>query len=315
MNTKRISSAKLAAEITKKASKQTYYTIRLLVDRDRVDDASRAYAYFRWVDDTLDQPDLLPTQRIDFLNRQISLVESSYRGDRPGEVCAEERILVDLIASDPRRNTGLHAYIQDMMAVMAFDTNRRGRLISQEELDQYTHDLSSAVTDAMHYFIGNRCSTPASDGRYLSATAAHIAHMLRDTVEDNAAGYFNIPEEILDIHGITPADIDSEAFRLWVRQRVERARNCIETGKAYLSQVKNLRCRIAGYAYTARFEWILDRIEKDRYRIKDAYPERQSLAAISQIIWMTLSQFIQHSMRRRFSQPSLSRIKPSVGEM
>jgi large subunit ribosomal protein L18 len=44
----------LAASITKAASKQSYYTIRFLVDRDRMDDAYRAYAYFRWVDDIID---------------------------------------------------------------------------------------------------------------------------------------------------------------------------------------------------------------------------------------------------------------------
>ncbi len=45
----------LAADITRAASKQTYYTIRFLVDRSLVEDAYRAYAYFRWVDDCLDQ--------------------------------------------------------------------------------------------------------------------------------------------------------------------------------------------------------------------------------------------------------------------
>ena len=45
----------LAAGITKSASKQTYYTIRFFVDRDLVNDAYRAYAYFRWVDDVLDE--------------------------------------------------------------------------------------------------------------------------------------------------------------------------------------------------------------------------------------------------------------------
>ena len=44
----------IAASITKAASKQTYYTIRFLADRERVADAYRAYAYFRWVDDRLD---------------------------------------------------------------------------------------------------------------------------------------------------------------------------------------------------------------------------------------------------------------------
>ena len=37
----------LAESITWAASKQTYLTIRYLVDRDRVADAYRTYAYFR----------------------------------------------------------------------------------------------------------------------------------------------------------------------------------------------------------------------------------------------------------------------------
>ena len=55
------SSQALAASITKAASKQTYYTIRFLVDRERVKNAYRAYAYFRWVDDTLDEDSVFPT--------------------------------------------------------------------------------------------------------------------------------------------------------------------------------------------------------------------------------------------------------------
>jgi hypothetical protein len=37
----------VASLITKAASKQTYFTIRCLVDRERVDDAYRVYGYFR----------------------------------------------------------------------------------------------------------------------------------------------------------------------------------------------------------------------------------------------------------------------------
>ena len=48
------STAAIARSITRGASKQTFYTIRWLVDRGLIDDAYRAYAYFRWVDDTID---------------------------------------------------------------------------------------------------------------------------------------------------------------------------------------------------------------------------------------------------------------------
>ena len=48
--------AALARSITLAGSKQTYYTARLMVDKDLVDDFYRAYPYFRWADDIVDAP-------------------------------------------------------------------------------------------------------------------------------------------------------------------------------------------------------------------------------------------------------------------
>ena len=59
-----------AAEITRAASKQTYYTIRLFVDRERVEDAFRAYGYFRWVDDRIDAQEGSQSDKIAFASRQ-----------------------------------------------------------------------------------------------------------------------------------------------------------------------------------------------------------------------------------------------------
>ena len=84
-----------------------------------------------------------------------------------------------------------------MMAVMAFDADRRGRLISQAELNEYTHWLAVAVTEAMHYFIGHDCASPLGPTRYLAVTGAHITHMLRDALEDVEAGYYNLPAELV----------------------------------------------------------------------------------------------------------------------
>jgi hypothetical protein len=38
-----------------------------------------------------------------------------------------------------------------MMDVMVFDTNRRGQIISQTELSEYSHKLAKAVTEAIYY--------------------------------------------------------------------------------------------------------------------------------------------------------------------
>jgi phytoene/squalene synthetase len=269
----------LAESITRKASTQTYYTIRLLADRPLVDGAYRAYAYFRWVDDVLDLDLESKEERLAFLQRQKMIVDRCYRGEWPGTLCPEEELVADLIACDMNVESGLHAYISQMMAVMAYDAGRKGRLISQLELDIYTLRLSMAVTEALHYFIGHDCASPLGEARYLAVSAAHITHMLRDAVEDTENGYYNIPREYLEEHGLTPAEINNVDYQNWVKSRVKLARKLFAGGKRNLSRVENVRCRLAGYAYIARFEVILDAIEKDGYLLREAYPERMSRRA------------------------------------
>src|SRR5690348_10831416 len=106
--------------------------------------------------------------------------------------------------------------------------------------------------------------------------------MLRDTYDDLQAGYFNIPREVLDAGRITPQEIHSQAYRAWVRNRVELARSYFSAGRETLNRVENPRCRLAGLAYTARFECVLDAIEREGYVLRAAYPERKSLATLAQ---------------------------------
>jgi phytoene/squalene synthetase len=290
----------LAAAITKSASKQTYYTIRLFADRDRVEDAYRAYGYFRWVDDILDaeagpasvQGGVETSAKIAFVNRQKSLLEACYRGEIPNDLCAEEQILVDLVRSDSEENSGLQSYLGNMMAVMDFDVLRRGRVISQVELSEYSQRLAIAVTEAMHYFIGHDTPTPCYEARYLAVTAAHITHMLRDALEDTQAGYFNIPGEFLQARGISPQEVNSPAYREWVRGRVGMARRYFSIGRECIARVKNLRCRLAGFAYAARFEWMLGAIERENYTLRPDYPDRKGLLAGLWMGWATLKSLL-----------------------
>jgi len=292
MESHHISDPALAAAITRAASKQTYYTVRFLVDRGLVDDAYRAYAYFRWVDDWLDQETRPRTERLAFVKRQQTLIDGCYRGEPLAGLSPEECLLADLIQQDTAKNSGLQAYIRYMMAVMAFDADRRGRLISQREFDDYTHWLAVAVTEALHYFIGHNCTSPRDQTRYLAVTGAHVTHMLRDALEDAQAGYYNIPREVVAANGIAPWDVESQAYRDWVKERVYKARACFRAGRDYLARVENLRCRIAGYAYTRRFEVVLDCIEREGYLLRAQYPERRGrgrgVEMIGSALWMAL---------------------------
>jgi len=281
-----------ALSITKAASKQTYYTIRFLADRERVENAYRAYAYFRWVDDILDVESGLRVDRSAFIRRQESIMEDGYQGKTPRDAGIHEMMLVGLIRSDAEENSGLQCYLRNMMKVMAFDTERRGRHISQRELNEYTYLLSSAVTEAMHYFIGHCCYSPHDEARYLAVSGAHITHMLRDTFDDTRAGYFNIPSEVLEANRVVPQDVGNNAYRTWVRSRVQLARTYFKRGRHYLSQVENLRCRLAGFMYMARFEWLLDTIEREGYLLRSSYAERKSFGTGLRMGMDTLSSMV-----------------------
>ena len=296
----------LAPSITKAASKQTYYTIRFLADRERMADAYRAYAYFRWVDDTLDAGLGSSANRITFLERQKFLLETCYRGESIRDASLEENMLIELVAHDHEKTSRLQSYLRNMMQVMEFDARRRGRLISQAELNDYTRWLASAVTEAMHYFIGHHCYSPRDETRYLAVTGAHITHMLRDMFDDLQAGYYNIPGEVLGAGHMQPQDLQNKAYRAWVRSRVQLARDCFKAGREYLARVEDPRCRLAGFAYTARFEWLLDTIEREDYILRPEYSERKSLGTGLRMGLSILSTLINVSHRKTLPQPIVS---------
>jgi phytoene/squalene synthetase len=278
----------LAADITRSASKQTYYTIKLFVDRDLVEDAYRAYAYFRWVDDVLEEHAGAQAEKIAFVDRQGGLLEACCQDEVPNDLCLEELMLVELVRNDSGENPGLQSYLRNMMAVMKFDAQRRGRNISEAELFEYSRSLATSVTDAMNYFIGHDEPVLQHEARYLAVTAAHITHMLRDTQEDVEAGYFNIPGEYLHKNFITPGDVESSSYQKWVCGRVGLARKYFMEGKPSIAQTKNLRRRLVGYAYSARFEWMLRTIERDNYCLRSGYQNRKSLPAGLWMSWVTL---------------------------
>ena len=285
MPTQLAAAAAPAAAITRSASRQSYLTIRWLADRAYRDDAFALYAYFRWLDDTVDERLADRDAELAFVARQREILARAAGGASAADLASlgvtpEEALLVDL--ARPTEESSLLLSLRSMLDVMEFDARRRGRAVTQDELDAYTRDLAVAVTEALHHCIGHGCGCPQDESRYVAVTGAHVAHMLRDLAEDVAAGYLNSPAGLLPddvLAGSLPSDalldhLHTPAVRAWVRDRVELARDCFATGRRYLAQVESARCRLAGHAYVARFEWVLDAIERDGYALRAAYPER-----------------------------------------
>ena len=309
-------SAALAKSITLMGSKQTYFIARMMVDKDLTNDFFRAYAYFRWADDIIDAPTSLDapaesevktsidgsaqtrSQQIAFINRQKVLIESLYRNERPEDMQPEEEILADLIKNDRGEDSGLQSFIRNMFAIIEFDALRSGSVISKEQLTWYTNCLAISVTDGLQYFIGNGQAYPDSDGRYLAAKGAHIAHLLRDTAQDTSDGFINVPREYLDANGIKLEDVDSLPYRAWVQSRTKMARDYFREGKHYLDHLEVLRCKIVGYWYCARFEGVLGTIERDDYILRTEYNERRRLSVWLKLAWLSVSITLRHIVHR-----------------
>lgn len=290
--------AKLARSITRSNSKQSYYTTRLLVDKKLVDDCYRAYAYFRWADDIVDVATKSKEARISFIRRQREVINRLYKHNIPDNLTPEEKMVADLICHDRGENSGLHSFIHNFLSILEFDAQRKDRQISQSELTWYSNCLAKSVTDAIQFFVGNGFPYPKADNQYLAATAAHITHMLRDMSNDVADGYINIPYEYLEAHHIDLEDMDSPQFRAWVQDRVALARAYFQEGKRYLDGLDVLRCKIAGYWYCARFECVLDAIEKDGCVLHTQYDMRRKSFTWFKLGWLAVSLTLRHFIRR-----------------
>lgn len=280
--------------ITQASSKQTYYTIRLLVDKDLVDDCFCAYAYLRWVDDVIDISSRDRKERVSFIHRQQSLVERLYRNELPEGLVEEEEFVAKLIQHERSGKSGLRSFINNFLAILEFDAERKNRLIGQNDLDWYSSYLAKSVTDGIQYFICNCFPYPASEYQYLAAEGAHVTHMLRDLVGDISEGYINIPGEYIQVNNVVEIDTNDPIIQEWVRDRVSLARRYFKEGKRYLEDLEILRCKIAGYWYCAQFEFILDRIEADNFKLRPEYKGRQKISTWLKMAWIAVSISIQH---------------------
>jgi hypothetical protein len=129
-------------------------------------------------------------------------------------------------------------------------------------------------------------------------------------MEDSPAGYINIPAEYLAAHDIDLQNPTGKELCSWVREQVKQARANFAAGRHYIDCLENLRCKLAGYCYCARFERILDVIEKDGYVLRANYDDKKGLSAWVDMVWLALKVTINHVLQR--SRGGYLRVKPKI---
>lgn len=287
----------LARAITKHSSRQTYYTIKLLVDKPLVADCYKAYAYFRWADDQVDEPEISKKTYTDFVTRQTKIITAAYKHEPLPPLLPQEKMVVELIKADTQTNSKLKSFITNFWAIIQFDAQRKGTVVSQKQLHWYSQTLGKAVTDGILYFIGNKTEYPRAKNQYDAAIAAHLIHMLRDYREDVTAGYVNIPQEYLIKNQITATDWQHPLFKAWVKNQLVFARTLMESGKHYIESLPGFKCQLAAMWYCARFERLLPQIEGDHYILRDYYRRGGILTYSLRFGWLTVRLLLQKVSR------------------
>lgn len=158
MNKQTQPSELLAEVITKSASKQTDYAIRYFVDRDRVNDAYRAYGYFQWVDDVIDDDVALRDETSSNVERNqdtliaiIPVGHMSENGEQDWVMLREEarrQVFRRLASVDI---TGLRSHIKIEITFTPLSWRRRYNLMKGS-----THGLCHCLMQLGYFRPGNR---------------------------------------------------------------------------------------------------------------------------------------------------------------
>lgn len=176
-----------AAAITRSASTHSYLTNRWLADPACRDDACARDAYFRWLEDTMDERLVDRAERMAFVSRQQRLLARATSGATSAGPSPEEGLLMGLFRPERAtpgsgkiraetvdgRTGGPLLSVRSMLGVMEFEARRRGRPVTQHELDSYTGELAIAVTEASHHCIGHGERSPQDETRYVAVTGDH----------------------------------------------------------------------------------------------------------------------------------------------
>jgi phytoene/squalene synthetase len=301
---------RLAKERAKTENSAAFYLARLLYDRGTLPLFCLGYAYFRWVDDFIDDPMHSERSCRAFITCQQKLIDAAYQGEIWSTDRIEEQMVQYLVEVDFQER--LKPYIQDMLAALVWDTRRRGQFSDRSALQAYSLALGRAYTNALQAFVTQSHVYPDAPGRYAAGTAAHLVHLLRDFVQDWEAGYYNISRQEMAEFGLdaAPFDFEGEAFRNWVRVVAQRARGLFRDGQRYLDSLQVYRCKLLGYLYCVRYEILLDQIEHQGYRIAEGAktPGRLLLA---QSFKTLLNVSLQHFLQRRISRRESHLVDPS----
>jgi phytoene/squalene synthetase len=248
------------------------------------------YTYLRTVDDRIDTMEHTPQDKKRYLSEQRELIDDLYAGD----VQHGTSVIAQLVRYDRSHNNTLRPFIEGMMDVFEFDASRQYKIVSEQELLDYSLALGSAYTQLLIRFVEPRYRVQEENVQL--AHACHLSHILRDFPEDLKLGYINIAKQDIDTYHIDPT-VQNENFRKWLKDRIITIAEKFKKGKVKLDRIPILRIKIIARLYCFRYEAVLQQIEDADYQLQAAYHLRvRDILKLTSTLFATIFRHIWYSL-------------------
>ena len=265
---------RLARSMVCQSNPTVFNLSRLLCDRRSFPYFLLGYAYFRWLDDRIDAPGALGEDIRAIAANQKALLIALYNGrdtNAAPRIAAEE-MLAQMVRYDCMNGCRLRSFVMDMFGALEFDASRRYQVRSQRKLDAYSHALGRSYTDVLQAFAGMGGVGGTDSLAGVAGYAAHQVHILRDLYVDLSLGYCNISSEDLTRYQWTVQSLPHDDLRPWVDATARKAQAAFKRGLQGIALIRSPRCRLLGYATSAHYMIVLERLALNGYDVASMLP-------------------------------------------
>ncbi len=253
------SAAEFARSIAKNDQPKASKILDFLINKSQRDYVNLCFAYLRWADDIVDNPDLPVKQKRKFIEHQKKLVCLTYNENSFEPTGIEEACL--FYFTEFAKSTGdlkLLDEVKNMMDALSMDVDRleNSGVFSNNDLDHYIDLMSKSLFNILYVF-----TLPKSEYReefYLGSKFTTAALMIRDLEEDIDAGFINIPAEVINYYTIDIKNLKKDKnFAFCLAERISFILGILYD-EASLLKYLPLKFRVfTYYSLVYRMVWVI----------------------------------------------------------
>ncbi len=211
----------LSENIAKSKSPKAKFILDLIVGKNIRGYLNLCFAYLRWLDDFVDNPQNNIIEKISLVRRQKRLIENFSLFDEAAQFYIEESFLFHFIKfAISQQKTFLIDALKMMIDTIEMDALRleRSGIYDKEEMRAYIEKNSKAFFDIITWFVAPNNSYTLQNiycGKF-----ATMLFMLRDFEEDVKNGFINITKEDLELYDLDEHNIFiSNNLNEWTEKR------------------------------------------------------------------------------------------------